>query len=282
MMDAASTFCNASEVSEPHYHSTNITGWHSSKRTMEPIGLFDTDEGITIFESYRLVFAMACFALWVFGWYKNKDIGNVFGYKGDDCFLKFVRKLNICCWWLQCPAVWYSLTYPNQWIDFITLFTCITFGGWFGCEFFFKGVLGYIINFILEASHHCGVALCILFESDENKRLYRFIFVWGWAAHTLEQIRHHFGRRENIRLSMDFIYEGYWKLGPYLYGFWYITKFMESDEMYLSPSVIALWFGRWVMPWNWLERSQFDGWRSESYNTILFLLLVLIFLRDSR
>jgi len=231
---------------------------------------------------YRFEFALACFSVWVYWWYHKLDLGrDVFGYKGDNIWYRFRKDLNIYCWWFQGPLVWYSMTYPNQWIDYLTLFAVIIFGGgwydpvqryrkWLGLH---HELWGYILCFLLNASHHNGATLCILFESDANKRLYRIIFVWGWLAHTLSQITRVFDKY----LPGDLVWTMYWKLGPLLYGFWYITRFMESDEQYLSPSVIVFWFGRWMWSWNF----DFKQWQSESYNTILFLLFVHIFVRDS-
>merc|ERR1712154_5604 len=89
--------------------------------------------------------------------------------------------------------------------------------------------------------------------------LYRLIFVWGWFAHTLGQITHNFGPYlEKVGVSPGFVWKAYWKLGPYLYGFWYIAKFMASDEAHLSPSVLTFWFGRWMWSWNCPNEHQWD------------------------
>jgi len=271
----------------PHAnHSMNFTELQCGKSATSTVELqhAQTADHLSI-DSNRYLFAAVCYAIWLSLWYIKLDLGMVFGYKGNDMVLKLLRKSVMGCWWVQGPLVWWSLTYPNQWVDFLTLFATIVFGGgWYGRVRHLRALWGLhheawgpLLSLIFDSCHHDGVALCILFESDANKRLYRVIFVWGWAAHTLGQITHHFGKYlDETALPSRLIWEIYWKLGPYFYGFWYITKFMESDEQYLSPSVIVFWFGRWMWSWNWPKEHL---WRSESYNTILFLLFAQIFVR---
>merc|ERR1719361_2787887 len=182
-------------------------------------------EDVTTVDSYVVYGRFAVFilslSLWLFWWATKTDIGpDVFGYKGDNTFLQIRRQLAICSWWWQSSLILLSLTFhDNLWIDSLTIFTTLTFGGPLYDEYpKMRSLLNlsdshawdYLWSFLFNLSHHGSVSYVILIETNANKELYRPLIVWYWMAHSLRQMCMKYKSCITPIVSLDTVWSCYW------------------------------------------------------------------------
>lgn len=256
-----------------------------------------SSQPILLTESYvvytRFAVFIVCLFLWLKLWAKKTDLGkDVFGYRGDDKWLKLRRQIAICSWWWQSSLILLSLTWHNNLvIDSLTIFATLTFGGpWFHTFPKMRSLFGlkhsgwdYVFS-LLELSHHISISYIILFESDRNKLLYRPIFVWLWLCHSLSQFLRAFPIITSY-ISWDSIWTLYWKMGPYLFGYWYIFDFMQSDNAFLSIGLQMLLFGRWSLSYNWPADANWpraEKWQDETLRCMIHLGLAHLYYHSAR
>jgi len=245
----------------------------------------------TVFYRY-IAFSISLF-LWLFMWANKTDLGkDVFGYKGTNPLFKLRHHLAIYSWWWQLPLVLLSFTSPNNlFLDSLAMFATLVFGGpyysefpnmrkWFHLHEHHWWAWDYFFSFIFNTTHHGSVAFIILFENDANKLLYCPIFCWLWFAHSLQQIVLKHGANIKAYVSVESIWTIYWKVAPYLIGYWYVTQFMASDNEYLSVGLLMLFFGRWGLSFNWPDAAKFpkkEQWRDETCQSIIHLVLAYVY-----
>jgi len=244
----------------------------------------------------RLVAFGFSLSLWLYLWATKTDIGkDVFGYKGDNKWLQLRRELAIYAWWCQSSLVFLSLTILNNlFLDSLTIFFTLTFGASFYNEFpkiralfglehsahWIQSGCDYLCNILFNLSHHISVSYVILFESDTNKVLYRFLFVWLWSAHVLRQIMVKHRAVITRYVTSDWVWTLYWKIGPYLIGYWYVTDFMHSDNKHLSPGLLMLFVGRWGLSFNWPATATWPlekRWKGETINSMVHISMAYLY-----
>jgi len=138
----------------------------------------------------------------------------------------------------------------------------------------------HFFSLIFLLSHHGSVSFVILFESDANKTLYCPIFFWLWLCHSLLQVLLKYEPMIAPYVSMDRIWSAYWKIGPYLIGYWYVVQFQQSDNECISLGLLLLFFGRWALSYNWPDDANWpktEEWRDETVQSIMHLLLGYVY-----
>ena len=253
-------------------------------------GMHDTPSTIDPFVVYGrfLVFGISL-SLWLCWWAQKTDIGkDVFGYKGDDKWLQLRRQIAIYSWWWQSSLILLSLTWHNNlWIDSLTIMATLSFCPYYDEYPKMRTLFGlthkgwdYFFSLIFLLSHHVGISYVILFESDSNKHLYRLPFVWLWWCHSLRQILLKYASCITPYITLDSIWTIYWKIGPYLLGYWYVFDFMQSDNEYLSTGLLMLLFGRWTLSFNWPENARWpkeERWTDETCQSMIHLALAYMY-----
>lgn len=239
----------------------------------------------------RLIVFAVSLLLWLYLWSQKTDLGrDVFGYHGDNKYLMFRRQAGLYSWWWQSSLILLSFTWHNNLlIDSLTILATIPLGGPIYDEypkmrslFHLSSHNGwdYLFSLLFNIPHHTGVSYMILFESDSNKTLYRPIFFWLWLCHPLRQVQLKYASIIAPYISMDLVWKIYWKIAPYLLGYWYIFDFMQSDNEFMSIGLLLLLFGRWGLCFNWPDDAKWpikQRWREETILSIVHLVLAYVY-----
>ena len=82
-------------------------------------------------DTILICWCIFCLNFWFILSFKKTNIGkDIFGYKGNDLWPKFLKKCIVYSWWYQFILIFISLSYPNIiWIDVLTIYSTLTFGG---------------------------------------------------------------------------------------------------------------------------------------------------------
>merc|ERR1712218_296215 len=138
----------------------------------------------------------------------------------------------------------------------------------------------YFFTLITLFPHHASITSVILFESDANKVLYRPILFWLWLCHGLYQVVVKYRATMSQYICIETMWNLYWKTAPYLISFWYIRDFPQSDNEYFCPGLLMLFFGRWILSFNWPERASWpksNRWKGETVQSILHLAMAYVY-----
>merc|ERR1712154_260351 len=138
----------------------------------------------------------------------------------------------------------------------------------------------YFFSLVTLLPHHASICVVILFESDANKVLYRPVLFWLWLCHSLYQVVVKYRAIISEYICIDAMWDKYWKAAPYLIGYWYITDFQQSDNEYFCAGLLMLFFGRWVLSFNWPENAKWPNsnqWRGETVQSIVHLALAYVY-----